>query len=117
MPSTLDLYLTVGDIDRAHRLADIANEYIESHQLRFLRAQQTTLAGDTARAFGHLDERKTDTRKRLNIYSEANKLTKDYPIAGDSGAELELGQPCRSTAQPSVRVGLDDIACSPSNFG
>ncbi|MEE2756934.1 MAG: sigma 54-interacting transcriptional regulator [Myxococcota bacterium] len=47
-----DLYLMVGDIDRAHRLADIANEYIQANNLRFLENQQLMLAGDISRALG-----------------------------------------------------------------
>ena len=44
-----DLYLTVGDLDRARRLADIAAEYIRTENLRFLSTQNEILGGDIAR--------------------------------------------------------------------
>ena len=74
-----DLYLTVGDIDRAHRLADIANEYIESHQLRFPESSANNTCRRHCARSVIWTARKTDTPKQLNIYSEANRLIKDLP--------------------------------------
>ena len=59
-----DLYLTVGDLDRARRLADIAAEYIRTENLRFLSTQNEILAGDIARALG-------DVRKAAEHYTAA----------------------------------------------
>ncbi len=50
-----DLYLTVGDHERARRLSDIAGEYIRRDQLGFLEPQRLMLEGDLARADDDLD--------------------------------------------------------------
>ncbi len=50
-----DLYLTVGERERAGRLSDIAGQYIRREQLGYLETQRLMLEGDLARADDDLD--------------------------------------------------------------
>ncbi|MGB0646902.1 MAG: sigma 54-interacting transcriptional regulator, partial [Bradymonadia bacterium] len=51
-----DLYLTVGDVQKAKRLANIARNYTERGKYRFLEPQLLTLEGDIARHLGYYQE-------------------------------------------------------------
>ncbi len=50
-----DLYLTVGDVERAGRLADIAEALMRASGAHYLEAQRQTLQAGLARAEGDLD--------------------------------------------------------------
>jgi transcriptional regulator with GAF, ATPase, and Fis domain/tetratricopeptide (TPR) repeat protein len=50
-----DLYLTIGDRERARRLADIAAAHVRRGRFKYLETQVTLLEGDLARAEGDAD--------------------------------------------------------------
>ncbi len=104
-----DLYLTVGDRDRAHRLADIAATHVRRGRYRSLEAQVTLLEGDLARTDG-------DPERAAGHYAAAIRL-----IEQGGGNNQRLGPLLLSQAEMLLESGslaaadglLDRVATLP----
>ncbi len=93
-----DLYLTVGDAERARRLAQLAAEHQRRGDFRFLEAQTRMLEGDLART-------EQDLERALERYEAAIGL-----IEAGRGANQRLGPLLWSKADVLAEAGDADAA-------
>jgi transcriptional regulator with GAF, ATPase, and Fis domain/tetratricopeptide (TPR) repeat protein len=111
-----DLYLTVGDVQKATRLADIARSYMERGKYRFLEPQLLTLEGDIA-AHRESYEASAEFYERAESLIRAGSLSNQRLIPllrAESELHLDHGQLDKATQKldealslvPSMHEGL-----------
>ncbi len=109
-----DLYLTVGDGERARRLADIAREHVRRGELRLLLPQSLMLDGDLARAEGDLGAASRGYEEAIELIERGQGNNQRLASLLCSKAEVltERGEPEGAAAlleqAATLPIGHDD---------
>ena len=102
-----DLYLVVGDLERARRLAEIAREYIRRGPLRFLETQSVMLDGDLARAEGDHGAAATHYARAIEQIERGEQTNQRLGYLLWNMAELHLEQEEAERAQHFIEQVLE----------
>ncbi len=102
-----DLYLTVGDQERAQRLADIAEQYVAENRFLYLEPQLLVLEGDLARAEDNLTKADEHYAQAMESGQSGEVTNQRLGTLLWARAELKLEQNDHQSAAEFVRQAME----------